>query len=125
VCVNCTRLSRVTFEHSWYFSVEIVPAAQLTTLTNELSTGGSLFSSSQFPNWLRYSTQYVKGSTSLQLTIHFHLWCPGLPQKAPPFFSVFCWSISILIFLISVMCPSGRHPPFMVVPLVLYYGISH
>jgi len=34
---------------------------------------------------------------------------------------------SILLFLRSVMCPSGQRPPilFLVFPLVLYYDISH
>ena len=34
---------------------------------------------------------------------------------------------SILVFLVSVMCHSGQHPPilFLVFPLVLYYEISH
>jgi len=50
---------------------------------------------------------------------------PGLPQKRPPFFSVFSPSISVLLLLGSVMFRSGRLLSILslVFPLVLYNKI--
>jgi hypothetical protein len=53
---------------------------------------------------------------------------PGLPQKTPPSILLCLLVVSfILVFLGSVMCPSGRRPHilFLVFSLVLYYEISH
>jgi hypothetical protein len=52
---------------------------------------------------------------------------PGLSQKMPPYIPLCLLVVSILVYLGSVMCPSGRRPPilFLVFPLVLYYEIPH
>jgi len=52
---------------------------------------------------------------------------PGPPSEDASIILFFLMVSTILVFLGSVICPSGRRPPilFLVFPLVLYYEISH
>jgi len=52
---------------------------------------------------------------------------PWPPSKDASILLSLLFVSSILVFLGSVMCPSGRRPPvlFFVFPLVFYYEISH
>ena len=52
---------------------------------------------------------------------------PWPPSEDPSILLCLLLVSSILVFLRSVICPSGRRPPifFLVFPLVLYYEISH